>query len=150
MPGRLIAIAAIWLHTSCAASTLSLGAVTLDVPPGWTHRLEAGGANRATLHAPDGAGVLQILVVEAPEAVPRSTLRLMTNVPEAEALRHGRWGDFAGYHHDYLDDGAWHRTWWLARGATLVLLTYRSPAAAPPQAVRTATAVVRSLTANAP
>lgn len=69
-------------------------------------------------------GVLHLQTYTAPATISDEALRRLTNVPATESLMKERWGGFSGYRHDSVENDVFVRTWWLARGRNVVLITY--------------------------
>ena len=152
----LAAVAALAIAANAAAVTLSLGSAQLELAHGWMTSVEMlapAGAEFGDLVSarhPDGVGVLKLQTYTAPEPVDEATLRLLTNVPEAEPLIMQRWGDYTGYRHDYVEDNFFYRIWWLAREERLVFITYRCDAGQQGVETNDIDQIVRSLSATVP
>jgi hypothetical protein len=74
----------------------------------------------------------------------------MTNVPMTVSMVKRQWGEFSGYHHDYVENEIFHRTWWLARRENLVFITYQCGAGQQYVEIDQIDAIVQSLSSIAP
>jgi len=113
------------------AETQTVGFFEIDLPPRWLARFEppgeAGWSNQLVAATPAGIGTLRIRSLLAPGPVTREQLRNLTNVDSAITLHYEHWGDYQGYHHEYLEGDQFFRHWWLARDNTIVLVSYQCP-----------------------
>lgn len=126
----LIVVFFMGLSLNAAAESASFDTFSIELPPGWVDQIERSSPpdsdfnDRISVSQPDGAGTLHLQTYTAAAPVDESALRLLTNVPATELLENREWGDYSGYQYDYIEDGVYHRTWWLARDTSVLFITY--------------------------
>jgi hypothetical protein len=95
---------------SASATTLSLESLQIELVSGWVHSIEKVGTpgselgDQVSVRHPDGVGVLYLQTYSAPAVVSDAVLRRMTNVPMTVSMVKRQWGEFSGYHHDYVEN----------------------------------------------
>jgi len=132
---RIILVFAIAVMTPTSiAETLTFHPFRIEVESGWVHEVESGAATptgfgpKISIYSPDSRSALTIRTMDAPAEVSAEALRNMTNVDPSISLVWRDWGDYAGYQYDYSEGNTFYRTWWLARGAEMIFVTYDSAA----------------------
>ncbi|NCF20782.1 MAG: hypothetical protein GWP63_21330 [Haliea sp.] len=151
------AIAAIVLIAAAShpyAGTLDLLSFRIDLPDGWTYSVEAGPGDErgdaVTFRHTDDNGHLKIMSYDAPVAITEDRLRNLTNVDARVPLAWQHWGEFAGYHYAYEEQGAFYRQWFLVNGQTLLLVTYQGDPFTKYRVAADLDRMIRSLTVNPP
>jgi hypothetical protein len=150
----LLAGVSLVLAVNAAATTLALNWLRVELAPGWVHSIEETApvgsdfGDRIGIRRPDGVGVLRLQAYTAPAPITDEALRRLTNVPNAQSLVKGQWGDFSGYRHDYLESGLFHRAWWLARDDQAVFLNYECATDQRQVEIDQIEEIVQSLTSN--
>jgi hypothetical protein len=87
---------------------------------------------------------------DAPVAITEDRLRNLTNVDARVPLAWQHWGEFAGYHYAYEEQGAFYRQWFLVNGQTLLLVTYQGDPFTKYRVAADLDRMIRSLTVNPP
>jgi len=153
---RLLLTVTFGIVANAAAKTLPIDeSLRIEIDSGWTYSERAAPSgstfgHQVSVRHPNGVGVLHLQAYDAPVAVSDDALRRLTNVPLVESLVKGHWGDFPGYRHDYIEGGLFHRTWWLAKGPNVVLITYECDVDKRHVEIDQIEAIVQSLTLTSP
>jgi hypothetical protein len=152
----LFAVACLGLTANAAAEILSFDSMSIELPSGWVHRVEklaprnSDFGDQISFRQPKGVGVLYLQTYTAAASVDAEALRILTNVPATEPLVKQEWGDYSGYRHDYVENGLFHRTWWLARDMNVLFLTYECGAGQESLEMDRVEQIVRSLSSDTP
>lgn len=135
--------------TSAVAETLRRPSFQLELPVGWEHSIENrpgdGSGEVIGINHPNSIGSVKMLSYPAPAVVSRELLRNLTNVDSSTPLRWQSWGDFSGYHHEYIERGKFYRHWWLASGVDIVIVSYQCDPDSRKIETEAIDAIVRSL-----
>ncbi len=103
---------------------------SIDVETGWNHSIEGqspastGRGELISIFRPDGVGKLRILSYVAPDDVSKDALRNLTNVEISTQLTWQENGEYSGYQHSYIENGLFHKQWWLKNKRTMLFIIY--------------------------
>lgn len=124
----IVAILFFAISTSVFAETVLFASSQIEIPDDWGHRVEPALGNDAgtviRIQGPIAIGTLSIKSIDAPNIVSAEALRNLTNVEASIDLAWESWGEYSGYQFNYIEDDTYFRHWWLARGRTILLISY--------------------------
>ena len=148
----IVAIVLIAAALRSYAWALDLPSFQIEVPDGWTYSVEADPGDEqvdlVTFYRTGEGGHLKIMSYKAPVAITEDRLRSLTNIDARVPLAWQQWGEFAGYHYEYEEQGAFYRQWFLVNGQTLLLVTYQGDSITKEQVAADLYLMIRSLTIN--
>ena len=136
------------------AETLTFSSFRIDVEDAWAKSLEKAPqahnemGELISISHPNGNSILKMQTYNAPDFVPKETLRNMTNVDRSTPLTWQDWGDYSGYQYDYSEGGSSYRQWWLVNQRTIIFVVYEASAEPTDIEIDEIDEIVNSMTVN--
>ena len=134
------------------AESLSFPSFLIEIPDSWEQSIEQGpnenSVSGISLSDRNGVGTLRLRSYEAPTPVSEDRLKNLTNVEPSTLLAWNHWGDYAGYHYSYTENGVFYRQWWVANDQTILFITYQCDPESKDIETEVIDKIVQSITVN--
>ena len=149
---KLFGIILLTITVNLNAERLSFPFFLIEIPDSWEQSIEKGPNENSvsviSVRDHNGPGILRMRSYDAPNAVSEDRLRNLANVGPSTPLAWKRWGDYAGYQHNYTENRVFYRQWWIANDRTILFITYQCDPGSRDIETEKIDKIVHSLTVN--